>query len=85
MVELSSKDKTVTVKIKGGWPVGDWVWTWSIDVGQEAYALLLVNNMRERMGYELSRIREDAYNEGWKNAKAKTTKRTWFSRCWKQE
>lgn len=47
--------------------------------GTEWYTELLRKQLDERLRASLQKIREDAYNDGWKDAKAKKMRRTWFS------
>lgn len=42
-------------------------------------ARLLLNAMRAQAQSAMSAIRQEAYAEGWKDAKAKRAKTTWFS------
>lgn len=82
MIEISNKGSNVTVNVKGRYPVMDWTWNFSIDVTHEAYAKMLGENLRESMSFRLCAIREEAYRQGWKDAKAKTKKQGWFRRTW---
>lgn len=45
----------------------------------EIYADLLVKNFQEHLSNRLQGIRRSAYEEGWKDAKAKKKKETWFA------
>ena len=45
-------------------------------------ASLRVDSLERQLRTKLSIIREEAYNKGWRDAKAKTTKETWFSGWW---
>jgi len=44
----------------------------------EWYAVLLLNHLEERMKIELTAIRKQSYFEGWRDAKAKRAKQTWW-------
>ena len=46
------------------------------------YAGLLVAALQAQMGDRLAKLREEAYGQGWADAKAKRAKRDWFSRWW---
>lgn len=52
------------------------------ECGGEAYAGLLAAAMHREMHDKLKAIRADAYEKGWKDAKAKKTKETWFGSWW---
>ncbi len=49
------------------------------NAGTEWSAKLLVQAMRDGAGACMEQIRRDAYLEGWRDAKAKRRKQTWFS------
>lgn len=49
------------------------------ECGTEWYSELLRKQLDERLWASLKKIREDAYNDGWKDAKAKKMRQTWFS------
>lgn len=50
--------------------------------GDEAYAGLLSAALQTRMVDQLERIRREAYEQGWKDAKAKTVRRKHFRMGW---
>lgn len=54
----------------------------SFDCGNEAYAGLLVRAMVNRMEAKLKAIRDEAYEQGWKDAKSNKARSTWFSGLW---
>lgn len=45
-------------------------------------AELLKKQLDSHLSSNLERIRREAYNEGWKDAKAKVKKKTWFAGWW---
>ncbi len=51
--------------------------------GGEVYAGLLARAMQESFGDRVAAARRDAYEQGWKEAKAKRSKAEWFSRLLK--
>ncbi len=53
---------------------------WNCD--SEVYAGLLADAMQRQTKETLKAIRREAYNEGWRDAKAKRKKATWFGGCW---
>lgn len=52
------------------------------NAGGEAYAGFLSAAMNEQMREALRNIRKEAYEQGWKDAKAKRTKENWFGGWW---
>lgn len=52
----------------------------SFNCGGEAYAGLLTKALRDALGDAVQAVRREAYEEGWRDAKAKTAKRDYFRR-----
>lgn len=52
------------------------------EAGSGAYAGFVSAQMQREMNAGLKAIRKDAYEQGWKDAKAKRTKEEWFSGTW---
>jgi hypothetical protein len=52
---------------------------WSYDARTEWAATLLRNALSDALSKRMSQAREEAYEDGWKHAKAKKAKETWFS------
>jgi hypothetical protein len=50
--------------------------------GEEHFASLMSTAYNEHMNRKIRAIREQEYNKGWKDAKAKAKKQTWFSGWW---
>lgn len=62
-------------------PIGhsfDFEWS----AGYEWAAKFLHRALSDALYSNLERIRRDAYEAGWKDAKGKKTKATWFSGMW---
>lgn len=53
--------------------------TWRWSAGSEWAATLLLDAIRKQLASEMLAIREQAYKEGWRDAKAKRAKQSWFS------
>jgi hypothetical protein len=51
--------------------------------GDGLYSELLRRQLNNNMNKNLERIREEAYEQGWKDAKAKVKKKDWFYGWWK--
>jgi len=72
---------TVKAEIGSTWPLDQsYLFYW--ECGREDFAKLLRDNLQKRMNHEIRKIREQAYAAGWKDAKAKRQKETWFSEVW---
>lgn len=64
---------TITAQTGIGWTFG-----FNHNCSDEAYAILLRNEIQGRMDAEVSRIRREAYNLGWKDKSRKVRKATNF-------
>lgn len=53
--------------------------SFGFDAGTEWAAQLLVDRLRDVLGGSMQKVRASAYEDGWKNAKGKRAKQTWFS------
>ena len=56
--------------------------TVSINAGNPTNADFLTQAYKDRLFETLKGLREEAYNQGWKDAKAKRTKSKWFKGVW---
>lgn len=54
----------------------------SFHCSNEAYAGLLLKAMDNRLTATLKSIRQTAYEQGWKDAKGKKVRETWFRGNW---
>lgn len=79
MLKIHTSDEKVVTTISGQYPVSDWGYTFTFNAGSKDYAAMLSHNLRDHLEKSLRTIREHAYNDGWKDAKAKRGKKTWFS------
>lgn len=82
MIEITRDQKEVVLKVETGLEPKANVFLFKWNCNDECYATLLRDHMHERLNRKLAAIREEAYLQGWKDAKAKTAKKTWFSRWW---
>ena len=84
MIKIFRNDKDVcldfTVKVPTHTLVWDYHFTWAC--ANDVYAGFLANAMENQLGDRLAAIRAEAYEQGWKDAKAKRHKASWFSRRW---
>lgn len=83
MIQFNRKDSRVQVKVSIDIPrSGNWTYTLDRTESDVPSAQLIVNRMDDVLSNKLKQIREDAYNAGWKDAKAKTKKQDWFAGYW---
>ena len=54
-------------------------WDFTVTTPAPYYAQLVTDYYRDRLRSEMQRIRREAYEEGWADAKAKRKKQDWFS------
>lgn len=81
MINITREGTQVKVEIKSSYPLTKtYLFYW--ECGREDFAMLLRDNLQGSMNKALERLKTQAYNEGWKHAKAKTKKTTWFSGWW---
>lgn len=81
MIEFLREGSLIKVKVKTTVLGGHW-WAPVIECNSEPYASLLRQHMHEDLNHKLEAIRREAYLKGWKDAKAKVKKETWFSGWW---
>jgi hypothetical protein len=86
MFEILRNGRRITVRAIPQYPLSNTTFDFTLDVNDEWAATLLMWNLREKLGAELRRAREVAYNKGWKDAKGKQVpKETWFSPVWERD
>ena len=83
MINAKATKDGVTLGIEINIP-GHKTWTYNFrwTTNDEAYSQLLTNQINEDVKKNLKVIRREAYNEGWKDAKAKRKKESWFGGWW---
>lgn len=82
MFNLRRDEDVVAIDVQTGHDANSGVFTLSFRAGTQWAAQLLMTHMRDRMWSKLTDIRQEAYNRGWKDAKAHRTKESWFSGRW---
>lgn len=84
MIKFKAKDSAVVVEIEHGiWNDDGGFFSASIETNLPYQAELLRKQFQEKLDKELAKVKEKYYNEGWKEAKAKTKKRKEFYGTWK--
>lgn len=81
-IEMRRDGETVKLLVETGAAANGSVFPFSFSAGSEYAAQLLLFHLRDRMQNSLHAIREEAYREGWKAAKAHAKKQTWFASRW---
>jgi hypothetical protein len=81
MIKFHQHGTQVKVEIDPGINGSTMLLYWQAD--KEMLAYLLRDKLQTELGDKLRAIREEAYEKGWKDAKAKRAKSTWFARWWK--
>jgi len=84
MIKFSRNETDVIILVEHGiWYNSD-AFQLKINQSRPYQAQLLLEQFQENLNRELSRVKEKYYKEGWKNAKAKTRKRTDFYGGWEK-
>lgn len=78
MIDFQQSGADVKITIDSG--VGKFVFTHNCTHGY--LAGLMRTQYEQHVVSVLEKITRDAYNQGWKDAKAKTKKATWFKGWW---
>jgi hypothetical protein len=79
---LSFKRNGDKIEIKVETSIG-WSYTQNIQCNDEPYAILLIENLNNKMFKELQRIREEAYLQGWNDKTKRNLKSNWWTGRWK--
>lgn len=82
MINFSRKGTEVTAQIEANVGVAARLFNFKVNLSDEVYAYMLRENFQMKMREALQEIRRVVYDQGWKDAKAKTAKATWFSGGW---
>lgn len=82
MLKIIQSGDKITLRIEYHSGVQNWHTDFCLTTNSELVAELQGTAMRKALRDALSTIREEAYNRGWKDAKAKTAKMPWFSGIW---
>lgn len=84
MIRYERKDNAVQVMTEVFIPgAGLYTYATTYSAGDDVHAQLLVNQLNKSMGDKLAEIRHEAYDAGWKAAKAKGERQVaWFKRMW---
>ena len=83
MISFEREGAAVNVKVEHGIFFNNGYFSLPIYQSHDYQAALLCRQLNENLGNKLEAIRQEAYTQGWKDAKAKCAKKTWFSRTFK--
>lgn len=82
MIQFTIDGKDLLVRIESELPPKENVYLLRWNTADACYANLLGDHLRSKLNNKLRAIREEAYEQGWKDAKAKRKKKDWFSGWW---
>lgn len=82
MINFTRKGTQVIAEIETDIEIAARCFNLGYTCSDEVYACLLVRNWEKKLRSSLQEIRRRAYDEGWKDSKAKTAKQTWFAGGW---
>lgn len=80
MLEFKREGSTIQVKVDTSI---NWHFTPVINCNSEPYAILLSQNFRDNLYNELTRIRREAYLDGWNDKQKRKPKKSWWKGTWK--
>lgn len=78
MIEYRTTGDAVSIEINSG--VGKF--TFKHECGRDYLASLMRDQHQKHMNSVLEEVRRQSYNQGWKDAKSKSKKVTWFKGWW---
>lgn len=80
MITFKREGSVVICKVEMDMPYWDTrIYHFRWETGSDVCSSLLTQHARTTLSDKLRAIRKEAYNRGWKDAKAKTKKEEWFS------
>ena len=82
MIRIERRAEKVVLIVNGKYPIDELNFEFSWNASAEWSAKLLWANLYEYMEECLRKIRQDAYDKGWKDAKSHNAKQTGFSGKW---
>jgi hypothetical protein len=81
MIKITRDGTQVKIEVESQYPLTKtYLFYW--ECGREDFAIMLRDNLNSSMNKALERLKTENYNHGWKDAKAKVKKTTWFSGWW---
>jgi hypothetical protein len=77
MISIIRDDKTVKILLEHG-PIES-TYHFNFDCGDKHYASLLKNHFDKALRARIENIRQEEYEKGYKDGRAKRAKKSWFS------
>lgn len=78
MIEITRDDQKVKVLLHSGVLNTKYIFTWNCN--DAVYAELLRDAFEKKFGDEIERVRKEEYERGFKDARAKRARASWFKR-----
>jgi hypothetical protein len=79
MIQITRDGSKIVITVRGQHPVASTDFIATCNLNDENYAKLATDNLQRHLWATLTVIRERAYEQGWKDAKAHRRKANWFS------
>ena len=80
MFEIKRDHNTIKIVLNYNIPYGtSWESSFSSTYDNQHYAELVFAQLRDAIANRFETVRQEAYEQGWKDKSAKRTKCTWFS------
>lgn len=78
MFNFKRKDNVVQIEVEAKSNVSERWYQFSFNCNDAVYADLLVKSFGDNLTQKIKQIKEEAYKQGFKDAKAKRRHETWF-------
>ncbi len=85
MIEIKQKGCKVIVKVQGCHPIGQWWYDFSSSYHHESEAQLVCENLDRNLDETIRKIKQDAFDEGYRRGRGHRQKIGWFSRWFKAD
>lgn len=82
MIEFKRNENKVVIQVKHGIFYDGGYFEFELNQGFAYQAELMKRQFEKHMKHQLARVQREAYNQGWKDAKAKVKKETEFWGNW---
>ena len=83
MIRFRRSDTDVIAEVDLYIPgIGEQFYPAKFNLATEVEAAFVCQAIKEHMNDSLESIRNESYSAGWRDAKAKRRRKTWFSRQW---
>lgn len=79
MIDFSREGTKLKLSVEAKTSVAKRFYTFAWECADEVYADLLMKNLKAHFEEKIQQARKESYEAGWRHAKAKVAKDTWFS------